>query len=151
MGKQIAEGLAFLDIVSERDFRGCLRLPATLYPEYAPDPEKNYARGMVLKMPGDAVSKYVFTGDGRIPNDRPPPINSLLKLIRNLVGKYRWVREEFCEMGMWRWWDADPNRPHQHGWYEVIRPVVDDATEPPNATDRWAFMGNDNPPEQMPS
>jgi len=145
-GKQIAEGLAFLDIISERDFRGCLRLPATLYPEYVPDPEIDYKRGMVLRMPGDKVSKYAFTGDGRIQNGNPPPINSLLKLVRNLAGRYRWVREEFCEKGMWRWWDNDPNRPEQHGWYEVIADIVDDATEPPNATNRWEFKGSDNPP-----
>jgi hypothetical protein len=145
----VSEGIAFFDVISERSFRGCLRVPATLYPEYVPDPNRNYLRGTVLKMPDDNVSKYVFTGDGRIPNDRPPghPEQRQLRLVRNRTGRFRHVREEFCEQGMWRWWDADPNRQEQHGWYELIVPIFDGNQDPPQIPQIWAFRGNENPPE----
>jgi len=147
--QNMAEGLTFFDVISERDYRGCLRMPATLYPEYEPDPNKNYLRGTVLKNPDDNISKYVFTGDGRIPNDRPPghPEQRLLRLVRNTTGRFRHVREEFCEKGALRWWDADPNRPEQHGWYELTAPVFDGNQDPPQIPQTWTYRGKENPPE----
>jgi len=148
--KGVSEGIAFFDVINERGYRGCLRVPATLYPEYVPDPNRQYTRGTVLKMPGDNVSKYVATADNiRIPNDRPPghPDNRDWRLVRNLTGKYRHVKEEFCEKGAWRWWDEDSNRPQDHGWYELIALVFDGNQAPFQIPNIWEFRGNENPPE----
>jgi len=148
----IGEGLAFFDVLSERDYRGLLRLPASLYKrnEYKPDPEKQYPRGYVLKMPGDNISKYVATNDNiRIPNNRPPghPEQRDFRLVRNMTGKFRYIREEFLERGAWRWWDTDPNRQEQHGWYELTAQVWSENQEPWQNPQAWAYKGKENPPD----
>jgi len=114
------------------NYEALIDLPALLFEEYTnADPDRMYDRGEVLKMPGDKVSKYLLTGDGRIQPDKPPPENSLCKLFRNagLDGAFEWVREEFCTRGFLR---------HHNGkLWRVKVDRVDDATPPPNATDRW--------------
>ena len=149
--KGIGEGIAYFDVISERSFRGCLRIPASAYPDkYVPDPDKQYARGSVVIMPGDNVSKYVAINDNvRIPNDKPPghPDNRDFRLVRNLVGRYRHVREEFCEQGMWRWWDEDQNRPQDHGWYELTALIYDGSQPLYQIPNIWTFRGSENPPE----
>jgi len=146
----VSEGITFFDVINERGYRGCLRMPAMLYPEYAPDPDRQYARGYVLKMPGDNISKYVTINDNiRIQNDKPPghPDNRDFRLVRNLTGRFRHVREEFCEKGAWRWWDEDPSKPQEHGWYELTAAVFDGNQAPPQIPNIWTFRGNENPPE----
>jgi len=157
----VSEGLQYLDIISERDYRGCLRMPAVLYPVYEPNPNKDYLRGAVVKTDDDNINKFVFTGDGRL-NEKPRIVRqdgelrvvpNIVRLVRNINGRYRRVRDEFLESDMIRWWDDDPNRPQAHGWYKVRRRgdggilIVTDNTPPPNNETAWEFLGNENPPE----
>ena len=109
------------------NYEALIDLPAAVFEKYKPDPERMYDRGEVLRMPGDDVSKYLLTGDGRIQNDRPPPENSLCKLFRNagLDGQFDWIREEFCMRGF--------IRRHDGKLYEVTAERVDDGTPPPNS------------------
>jgi hypothetical protein len=139
-GRQIGEGIALLRFLpATNNYKALNRFPAFLFQEYKPDPERNYERGEVIRMPDDSVSKYLLTGDGRIQstprieNNQVQP--SLLKLFRN-AARANWVREEFCERGFERYWE-NPQRPEENGWYRVIVDVVDDADTPPNAPQRW--------------
>ena len=135
-GRQVGEAIGFLRFLpATNNFKALIRFPAVLFQEYVPDPERNYERGEVLKMPDDNVCKYLLQGDGRIQNNQPPPENSLCKLFRN-NGRFPWVREEFCERGFERFWE-NPQRPEEDGWYRVIVDTVDDGTPPPNAPQRW--------------
>jgi len=123
-------------------------LPAIWFEEYAPDPDRQYVRGHVLKMPGDNISKYLSEHDGvRIQASRPPghPDNRDFKLFRN-GGRYRHVRGEFVRKGWWRWWDSDPGRQQQHGWYEMLSEHNDENHDPPNVPHIWAFKGSQDPP-----
>ena len=133
LGFSLGAGLSYIRFIpSTNNFKALVRLPAMAFQEYVADPNRDYERGEVITMPGDEVSKYLLTGDGRIQttarieNDQVQP--SLLKLFRNKEPA-PWVREEFCELGF--------ERTYQGHTYKVKVAVVDDATPPPNATDRW--------------
>jgi len=109
------------------NYEALIDIPAMVFEEYTPDPQRMYDRGEVLRMQDDDVSKYLLTGDGRIQNNQPPPVNSLCKLFRNagLDGQFEWVREEFCMKGFIRSYNGK--------LYEVTAERVDDATAPPNS------------------
>jgi len=135
-GKQIGEGISFIKFLpATNNYEALVRLPAILFQEYEPNPERMYERGEVLKMPGDNVSKYLLTGDGRIQNDRPPPENSLCRLFRNRE-RCEWAREEYCSNGFERYYDdGDPKRT---GWYKVIASNAgDNNTSPPGLPNIW--------------
>jgi len=161
IGQRTAEGLRLLRFICESDYRALLRFSATSFDAYEPDPQKNWERGQVVFNPDDVVSKFLFTGDGRL-NEQPRIVRqdgelrvvpNIVRLHRNVHGRHRRVRDEFCETGMWRWWDDDPNREAQHGWYRVREGndgrilTVSDSTPPPNNTSVWEYMGKENPPD----
>ena len=139
-GRQVGEAISFMRFLpATNNFKALVRFPAILFQEYVHNPERMYERGEVIKLPGDNICKFLLTGDGRIQtqprieNNQVQP--SLLKLLRN-SSRFPWVREEFCERGFERYWE-NPNRREEDGWYKVIVDVVDDATPPPNAPQRW--------------
>ena len=130
-GGKIGEGLGFVRFLpATNNYEALVRLPALLFQEYAPDPERMYERGEVLRMPGDNVSKYLIQNDGKIQLDKPPPENSLCKLFRN-AARADWVEEEFCERGFVRTYDDGKD-------YVVIVDTVDDKIPPPNSQS-WAL------------
>jgi len=130
-GKQIGEALRRIDFFYSME--ALVRLPAYLFPEYEPDPERMYNRGEVVRI-GNA--KYLIQNWGRIDLDKPPPVNPLCKLFRD-AGRYDWVREEYCSRGFERYWE-NPDRPQDTGWYKVIADNAgDNNTPPPGAETVW--------------
>ena len=99
--------------------------PWKWFAEYAPDPERMYYRGEVIRV---ETYKYLIQSQGRIENDRPPAVNPLCKLFRD-PGLYEWVREEYCLRGYVRGYEGK--------FYQVIAARVDSATPPPNDPASW--------------
>jgi len=124
------------------NFEQLLRLPAKVFAEYVPDPDRQYEQYKVIKL--DSWKLY-FQNNGkiqeqiRIEDNRIKP--SILKIFRSVDdhdpdGTPRnWIGEEFCIQDMRRFWqDGDPNRT---GWYRVKSARVDSATPPPNDGQNW--------------
>ena len=134
-GKQIGEALSLLDFsVSERNYEALVRLPAMLFAEYVPDPDRMYERGEVIRV-GNV--KYLLQNWGRIDPNVPPEVNPLCKLFRD-SGRYEWVREEWCSQGFERHWE-NADRPEESGWYRVIAANAgDNNTAPPSVPSVWA-------------
>jgi hypothetical protein len=141
-GIDIGKGIGFIRFLpATNNYEALVRIPASLFQEYTPDNERMYERGEVLKMPGDNVSKYLLTGDGRIQTDRPPPENSLCRLFRH-SGRFEWVREEYCSRGFERHY-TDPNNHERMGWYRVTaNNAGDNNTPPPNIPHVWERLDN---------
>jgi len=129
--------MAFMRFLpATNNYEALVRLPAGLFLEYVPDDQRMYERGEVLRMPGGLVCKYLFTGDGKIQLDKPPPENSLCRLFRN-ASRFEWVREEYCSNGFERFYE-DPNDPNRTGWYKCIAMNAgDNNTPPPNLPQVW--------------
>ena len=122
-GKSIGEALRYVDFFYSME--ALARLPAMLFAEYAPDPDRNYNRGEVVRVDN---AKYLLQNWGRIDPAQPPPVNSLCKLFRD-GGRYEWAREEYCIRGF--------ERSYEGVWYRVTADSVDDATPPPNNPQAW--------------
>jgi len=134
-GRQVGEALALIDFsVSERNYEALVRLPATLFAEYKPDPERMYDRGEVIRVGN--TDKYLLTNQGRIDVDKPPPENPLCRLFRD-NRRYEWVREEYCSNGFERHY-TDPSDAKRTGCYKVIaNNAGDNNTPPPNLPQTW--------------
>jgi len=116
--------------LSEKMFTVLVKLPATLFPEYVPDPNKRYDKGEVVRT--SDTDKYM--AQNQTTTSVHPSENPGFKLFRD-SGRYPWVREEFCLRGFERYYDdGDPGRT---GWYRVITTSVDSATPPPNDYQNW--------------
>jgi len=123
-GKQIGEALNLIDFFFSHE--ALARLPAMLFAEYVPDPDRMYNRGEVVRM---GSSKYLLQNWGRIDIDKPPPQNPLCRLFRD-SGRYEWVREEYCAKGFERYYE-DANNSQNTGWYKVIADNAGDNNTPP--------------------
>ena len=130
LGRIISGVRKFRFLPATNNYESLVDLPAYLFEEYTgADPERMYERGEVLKMPLDNVSKYLLTGDGRIPADRPPFENSLCRLFRD-ASPGMWIREEYCSKGFVRYYDG--------AWYMVIaNNAGDNNTPPPGLPQTW--------------
>jgi len=140
-----------LRFLTENDRITLTQFPYDCFPEFVWIQDRDYDRGEVIRFNN---YKYLLLDGGRIDEGQTPATSNRCLLHRDIAsydidGTIRkWVREEFCLQDFWRWWDADSNKPQQHGWYRVKVRLVNDATDPPNATDRWEFMGSEiDPPD----
>ena len=121
-GKAITKGIGYMRFLpATNNYTALVTLPYMCFEEYAPDGQRMYERGEVVRV---GREKYLLQGDGRIDVDKPPPVNPLCKLFRD-SGRYPWVREEYCLQGFEREYNGE--------WYKVIADRVDDATIPPNS------------------
>ena len=123
LGQKIGEALSYVDWFFSME--SLVRLPWLFFPEYVPDGQREYRRGEVIRT---GHEKWLLQNWGKLDPNRPPSEQSLLKLFRD-GNRYDWVREEYCIQGF--------ERKYNNKWYRVKVPSVDDATPPPNATDRW--------------
>jgi len=126
-GRQIGEAFAFIDFFYAME--ALARLPYPLFPEYAPDGQREYKRGEVVRV---GHEKYLLENWGRIDPNVPPPMNPLCKLFRD-GGRYPWVQKEYCLKGY--------EREYNGAWYRVISERVDSGTTPPNDYQNWERVG----------
>lgn len=137
-GKSIGEAFQYIDFFSGKGPDALVRLPYLIFPEYVPDPQRDYQRGEVIRV---GNNKYLLQNWGKIDDNNPPRIEGtqcyppLCKLFRD-SGRYDWVREEYCIKGFERYYDdGDPNRT---GWYRVITENAgDNNTPPPGVPQTW--------------
>ena len=125
-GHQIGEALTYVNFYWSMD--ALVRLPAMLFQEYAPDGNRQYERGQVVRQ---GSYKYLLQGDGKLDPGRPLSELSLLKLFRD-SNRYEWVREEYCIRGF--------ERSYNDIWYRVKVDRVDSATPPPNDNQSWEVI-----------
>jgi len=117
--KTIRQALRLVDFFFSHE--SLTRLPAAVFDEYVPDPNRMYNRGEVITI---NECKYLIQNWGRIDPEIPPPTNPLCKLFRD-NGRYDWVREEYCSRGFERYYEDD--------WYRVIADNAGDNNTPPPA------------------
>ena len=124
-----------------------VQMPYKYFPEFVPDPQRDYDRGEVTRM---SWNKYLLPDGGRIDQGQTPATSNRCLLHRDTASfdpdgeKRIWVREELCLLGMWRW-DEESGNSAQHGWYEVITRLVASATPPYNDGANWEYKGTTNP------
>jgi len=102
-----------------------VRAPHMIFAEYVPDPNREYARGNVVR---EGQNKWLLQNWGRLDPNIPLGQQNLLKLFRG-GERYEWVREEYCIKGY--------ERSYEGVWYRVISERVDDSTPPPNSPQNW--------------
>jgi len=138
-----------MEFISENMRISLVSLSYRFFPEWEFIPDHDYNRGQVVRM---GWNKFLFPDGGRINPGETPATSNRCKLFRDSSGfdpdgaKRHWIREEFCLLGFPRWWERNPGRPEQYGWYRANQRIVDGATEPPNDTHNWEFMGGDYQP-----
>jgi len=124
------------------NYEQLLRLPAKVFADFVPDPERQYEQGEVIRLDSWKLlcqSAGKIQEPVRIEDNQIRP--TMLKIFRDINSHdsdgtpRHWIREEFCVQDMMRFWqDSDPNR---EGWYRVKSLRVDSATSPPNDGLNW--------------
>jgi len=142
--------------ISKNNFKALIKISPYCFENFKPDPEKRYSKGEVTRV--DRRGEKFIAGDEEIDSGdckylaqqenlsiligETPTTHPGFKLFRNIGGRHRWEREEWCLRGAERY-HYNPERAEDTGWYTCIQEDAgDNVTPPPGMPQTWARQQN---------